>query len=107
MATAWAGAPLPDRLRGVTISLSTEFVDVAPAEDLVADGRVVRRRRSLTAVEVDIRGADGRMVAKAMGPAGPRASSSTSSRSCGLHTQVMSSAELTAWSGSTGSAPTR
>lgn len=67
MATAWAGAPLPEQLRGVTVSLSTQFVDVARAEDLLAEGRVIRRGRTLTSVEVDVRGADGRTVAKALG----------------------------------------
>lgn len=67
MAAAWAGAPLPDRLRGVTTSLSTQLVDVARAEDLLAEGRVIRRGRTLTSVEVAVRGADGRTVAKALG----------------------------------------
>lgn len=67
MTAAWAGAPVPEKLRGVTISLSTEFVDAARAEDLFAEGRVVRRGRTLTACEVDIRGADGRTVARALG----------------------------------------
>ena len=67
MAAAWAGAPVPEKLRGVTISLSTEFVDAARAEDLLAEGRVIRRGKTLTACEVDIRGADGRTVARALG----------------------------------------
>jgi uncharacterized protein (TIGR00369 family) len=67
MATAWAGAPLPESMRGVTVSLSTQYVDAAKAEDLAAEGRVIRRGRSLTNVEVDVRGEDGRVVAKAVG----------------------------------------
>lgn len=67
MATAWAGPAIPDPVRGVTISLSTVFVDTAHGEDLVAEGRVIRRGRSLTNVEVDIRAADGRAVAKVIG----------------------------------------
>lgn len=67
MATAWAGAPVPKTLRGVTVSMSTEFVDAARAEDLTAEGRLVRRGRTLASVEVDVRGADQRMIAKALG----------------------------------------
>lgn len=44
-----------------------EFVDAAKAEDLVAEGRLVRRGRTLASVEVDVRGAEGRMIAKAIG----------------------------------------
>ncbi len=67
MATAWAGAPVPGTLRGVTVSMSMEFVDAAKAEDLVAEGRLIRRGRTLASVEVDVRGADQRMIAKAIG----------------------------------------
>ncbi len=67
MATAWAGAPVPETLRGATISMSVEFVDAARAEDLIAEGRLVRRGRTLASVEVDVRGADQRMIAKAIG----------------------------------------
>lgn len=62
-ATAWAGAALPDRLRGATVSLSGQFVDAARAEDLLAEGRLIRRGRTLSNVAVEIRGADGRVVA--------------------------------------------
>jgi uncharacterized protein (TIGR00369 family) len=67
MAAAWAGAPMPDRLRGVTVALSTQFLDAARAEDLVAEGRVLRRGGTLTSVDVEVRGADGRPVARALG----------------------------------------
>jgi uncharacterized protein (TIGR00369 family) len=66
MAAAWAGAPMPDKLRGVTVSMSTQFLDAARAEDLVAEGRVVRRGATLTACDVEVRGADGRPVARAL-----------------------------------------
>ena len=66
MATAWAGAPLPDKMRGVTVSLSTEFVDTARAEDIVGRGTVVRRGRSLCCVDVTVVGEDERVVAKAI-----------------------------------------
>ena len=66
MATAWAGAPLPEKMRGVTVSLSTEFVDTARAEDVVGRGVVVRRGRNLCSVDVTVVGADERVVAKAI-----------------------------------------
>jgi uncharacterized protein (TIGR00369 family) len=64
--TAWAGAPLPDQMRGATVSLSLEYVDGARGEDLVASGRVVRRGRTLCFCEVDVKGEDDRTVAKAL-----------------------------------------
>ena len=67
MATAWGGAELPEKFRGVTVSLSTEFVDGARAEDIVGHGEIVRRGRSLTTVDVTVVGSDGHVVAKALG----------------------------------------
>jgi acyl-coenzyme A thioesterase PaaI-like protein len=64
MTTAWSGAELPEKLRGVTVSLSVDFVDTARGEDLTGVGRVVRRGRTLTSCEVDVRGAGQRIVAK-------------------------------------------
>jgi uncharacterized protein (TIGR00369 family) len=66
MVTAWAGAPLPDQMRGATVSLSLEYVDGGRGEDLVASGRVLRRGRTLCFCEVDVTGEDGRTVAKAL-----------------------------------------
>ena len=66
MVTAWAGAPLPDQMRGATVSLSLEYVDGGRGEDLVASGRVLRRGRTLCFCEVDVTGQDGRTVAKAL-----------------------------------------
>jgi uncharacterized protein (TIGR00369 family) len=66
MATAWAGAPLPDEMRGATVSLAIDFVGAARAETLVADGKLLRRGRSLCHCEVDVTGEDGRLVAKAL-----------------------------------------
>ena len=66
MAAAWSGAQVDGALRGVTVSLTLDFVDAARAEDLTARGRVVRRGRSLCFCEVDVAGADGRLVAKAL-----------------------------------------
>lgn len=66
MVTSWAGAPLPDQMRGATVSLSLEYVDAAHDEDIVASGRVLRRGRTLCFCEVDVTGEDGRTVAKAL-----------------------------------------
>jgi uncharacterized protein (TIGR00369 family) len=67
MASAWAGADLPEKLRGVTVTLSLQFVDTARAEDVTATGRVVRRGRTLSHCDVEMTGADGRVIAKAIG----------------------------------------
>ena len=52
MAAAWCGAPLPDKLRGVTTSMAVEFVYPAIATDVLGTGRVLRRGRTL--VQTDI-----------------------------------------------------
>lgn len=67
MAGAWVGAELPETLRGVTVSLSIDFADGARAEDVLAEARIVRRGRSMTSVEVDLRAGDGRPLGKAIG----------------------------------------
>jgi uncharacterized protein (TIGR00369 family) len=67
MASAWAGAPLPEKLRGATVSLSLEYVDAAHGEDLVACAELVRRGRSLATCEVTVLTADGaRVIAKGL-----------------------------------------
>ena len=67
MAAAWAGAPLPEKLRGATVSLSVDFVDAALGEDLHVRGTLVRRGRSLASCEVTVcAGTERRTVAKAL-----------------------------------------
>ena len=66
MAAAWSAVEADGSLRGVTVSLTMNYLDTARAEDLVAHGRVVRRGRSLCTCEVDVEGADGRLVAKGL-----------------------------------------
>ena len=67
MVTSWAGAPVPEKLRGVTVSLATEFVEAANSEDLTAEGTLLRRGASLTMSEVEVRSAaDERLIAKAL-----------------------------------------
>ena len=67
MCASWAGAEIPDKLRGVTVSMATEFIASAHAEDLVAEGTLLRRGASLCATEVEIRTAsDQRLIAKGL-----------------------------------------
>lgn len=67
MAAAWAGAEMPEKLRGVTVSMSTEFIASALEEDLVSEGRLLRRGASLCATEMEIRSAaDQHLVAKGL-----------------------------------------
>lgn len=66
MAAAWAGADVPDSLRGVTTSMSMQFLAPARATDLVAIGRVLRRGKTLVNCDVDVVTADGDAVAKAI-----------------------------------------
>ena len=67
MVASWAGAPVPDKLRGVTVSLSTEFIESANSEDLTAEGVLLRRGASLSMSEVEVRSAvDERLIAKAL-----------------------------------------
>ena len=65
MAAAWCGAPEPERLQGSTISLSVSYLAPADAVDVVAEGRVLRRGRSIAHVEVGA-SAEGRPVAHAL-----------------------------------------
>ena len=66
MAAAWATEDAPDSLRGVTVSITVNYLDGARGEDLSAVGSVVRRGKSLCTCEADVRGADGRTVARAL-----------------------------------------
>lgn len=67
MAAARSGAPLPPPLRGVTTSLAIEFLALARACDLLGTGRVLRRGRTLTNVEIDLHADPGTfLVAQAL-----------------------------------------
>lgn len=66
MAAAWAGAEVPERLRGSTVSLTVSYLTAAEAEDLLAQAVVLRRGRRLVDVEVDVRTASGALAAKAL-----------------------------------------
>lgn len=66
MAAAWAGAPVPDQLRGATVALSVNYLAPADGQDVTASARVVRRGRRLVNVHVDIHADDGTHVATAI-----------------------------------------
>lgn len=66
MAAAWAGAPVPDELRGATVALSVNYLAPADGQDVTASARVVRRGGRLVNVHVDVHGEDGTHVATAI-----------------------------------------
>lgn len=66
MAAAWAGPEVPESLRGVTTSMSVQFLAPARATDLIAVGRVLRRGKTLVNCDVDVVTPDGEAVAKAI-----------------------------------------
>lgn len=66
MAAAWAGAELPDELRGATVALSLSYLAPADGADVVALADVVRRGRRLTTVRVDAHTPEGTAVAAAL-----------------------------------------
>ena len=60
------GRAVPDSLRGVTTSMSLQFLTPARATDLIAIGRVLRRGKTLANRDVDVVTPDGEAVAKAI-----------------------------------------
>lgn len=66
MAAAWAGAEVPEELRGATVSLSVNYLAPAAGRDVTASAHVVRRGRRLVNVHVDVRTDDGTHVATAI-----------------------------------------
>lgn len=68
MVAAWSGPRMPEQLRGVTVSLSAEFVEPALAESLDIIGTRVRAGRRLQSCAVDVVTTTGeRLVAKGLG----------------------------------------
>jgi len=64
-AACWANPSIEPGSRGTTISLSLSFLSGGRGQDLVAEARVVQRGRSVCVAEVEVRGADGTLVARA------------------------------------------
>jgi uncharacterized protein (TIGR00369 family) len=65
-AAAWTKADLARSPRGTTIGFSLNFLSGAVGTDLTATARVIQRGRSVQVCEVDVRGAEGEAVARAM-----------------------------------------
>lgn len=63
MTAAWAGAELPDELRGATVALTVTYLAPATGVDVTAVAEVIRRGRRLTTVRVDATTPDGTAVA--------------------------------------------
>ena len=66
MAAAWAGVEEATSLRGVTTSMSLQYLAPARATDLIGVGRVLRQGRTLVNCDVDVVTPDGEAVAKAI-----------------------------------------
>jgi uncharacterized protein (TIGR00369 family) len=66
MAAAWAGAEVPENMRGTTVGLTVQFLAAANKTDLTARARVIRRGRSLVYVDVDVTDAEDNAVAKGL-----------------------------------------
>ena len=65
-AAAWSGADLEQQSRGTTIGLTVSFLAAGRGQDLVAAARVIQRGRTICVCEVDVAGADGARVARAL-----------------------------------------
>jgi uncharacterized protein (TIGR00369 family) len=52
--------------RLTTVSMTVNYLSVAPGEDLVAEGVCTRRGRSLNFARVEVRGAQGKLVAEGL-----------------------------------------
>jgi uncharacterized protein (TIGR00369 family) len=65
-AVAWAGvdAANPPQ-RGTTVTLAVDFMAGARGRDLLAEGTVARRGKTLCFCNVDVRNAEGELVAQA------------------------------------------
>lgn len=68
MAAAWSGSAVPEKLRGVTIGMSVQFLEPAFAESVDIIGTLVRAGRRLSTCAVDIRSTDtDRLIATGLG----------------------------------------
>jgi uncharacterized protein (TIGR00369 family) len=66
MVAAWSNAEVPEKMRGVTVSLTVTYLAAAEKEDMVAVARVLRRGRSLVYIDVDVKTASEHAVAKGL-----------------------------------------
>ena len=63
---AWASNRVVAETRGTTVGFTVNFLSPGRGIDLVATAEVVRRGNSLSIVEVEVRDATGREIAKAL-----------------------------------------
>lgn len=63
-AAAWSYADISKRARGATVGLTVSYLQGAASCDLVAEGRVVRRGRTITVVDVEVKNDRGELIAK-------------------------------------------
>jgi uncharacterized protein (TIGR00369 family) len=66
MAAAWAGAEVPDTLRGATVGMTVSYLAAADGQDVTASAQVIRRGRRLVTVRVDVHTDDRTLVATAL-----------------------------------------
>ncbi|HYV56415.1 MAG TPA: PaaI family thioesterase [Candidatus Nitrosopolaris sp.] len=65
-AAVWSGADLATSQRGTTIGFTLSFLAAGRGQDLLATATVIQRGRTICVCEVDVRGADGNPVARAL-----------------------------------------
>lgn len=65
MVAAWSGA-MPEKLRGTTVGMTVNYLTAANSEDLQATANVLQRGKSLVYLDVEVRSASGKLVAKGL-----------------------------------------
>jgi uncharacterized protein (TIGR00369 family) len=65
-AAAWSAVDAPEAYRGTTIGFSVSFLAAARGVDLVAEGRVSRRGRSICFIDVSVRDPRGDPIASGL-----------------------------------------
>jgi len=66
MVAAWSNGEIPTSIRGSTISLTVVYLAPAEQESLQATARMLRRGNSLVYLDVEVRSASGKAVAKGL-----------------------------------------
>ena len=66
VAAVWSKADLTRQQRGATVSCTVNYLAAGRGQDLIAHAQVIQRGRTLCVCEVDVRGADGTLVARAL-----------------------------------------
>lgn len=65
-AAVWSAASLEGTPRGTTIGFTVNFLAAARGEDVLADARVIQRGRTISVCDVEVTGARGKSVARAL-----------------------------------------